>query len=147
MSKPDYDNPKVEAQWIAEQRDVVEQYLQREEVRHRGVARQPDWFLAPYVSVWRVTSKKNPNAVGWWVVSGDLPTDYLGGDDATDARTALAAFGRRWLEVSGCMLRGEEHPTIKIGREGNRRELGDLLRRRAQILQNWTDDDSMWEWR
>jgi hypothetical protein len=144
MNSADYDDPELEAQWLTEQRENVQRYLQREEVRHQGVALQPDWFVAPYVSVWRVESKARPGAVGWWAVSGDLPTDYLSSHDATDARSALAAFAVRWREVSACMLRGQEHRDVRIGERGNRRELGELLGRRAQIFQEWADDDTMW---
>jgi hypothetical protein len=78
------------------------------------------------------------------VISGDLPTDYLSGKDATDPRGALAAFAARWEEVSTYMLRGEEHPKIRIGKPKNRKELGDLLLRRARILKDWVNDDSLW---
>jgi hypothetical protein len=144
MSSADYDDPQVQARWLTEQRENVERYLQREEVRHRGVSLLPDWFLAPYVSVWRIESTKKPGSVGWWAVSGDLPTDYSSGHVATDARSALAAFALQWREASACMLRGEQHPDVTIGTNENRRELGDLLRRRAQIFQEWADDDTMW---
>lgn len=144
MNSANYDDPKVEARWLAEQRENVERYLQREEVRHRGVAPRPDWFVAPYVSIWRIESLKKPGVVGWWAVSGDLPTDYLSGHDATDARCALAAFAARWRDASASMLRGEEHPDVSIGDSENRRELGDLLCRRAQVFREWADDDAMW---
>jgi hypothetical protein len=144
MNSDDYADPKVEARWLTEQRESVERYLQREEVRHRGVASQPEWFVAPYVSVWRIESKKKPGAIGWWAVSGDLPTDYLTGRDAVDARSALGAFAARWREAAACMLRGEEPADVTIGDREGRRELGDLLRRRAKIFQEWADDDAMW---
>jgi hypothetical protein len=144
MGSEDYDDPKLEAQWLAKQRDTVQRYLQDEGVRHRGVASDPAWFIAPYVSVWTVESMKTPGAVGWWAISGDLPTDYLSGHDATDARTALAAFAIRWREVSGYMLRGEKHPTVNIGPPDKRGEFGDLLSRRADIIEEWTNDDEMW---
>ncbi len=145
MSSNDYDDPKLEAQWLSKQRANVQRYLQAEGVEHRGVAPNSDWFVAPYVSVWTVESINTPNAIGWWAISGDLPTDYLSGHDATDARTALAAFAGRWREVSAYMLRGEEHPTVRIGGARDRREFGDLLSRRAQIIEDWTHDDEMWK--
>ena len=145
MDSNDYDDLKVEARWLAKQRDSVQRYLQDEGIRHRGVAFDPAWFLAPYVSIWMVASMRTPDDIGWWAISGDLPTDYLSGAEATDARTALAAFARRWREVSAYMLRDENHPTVKIGPPENRRELGDLLCRRAEIIQEWADDDEMWD--
>jgi hypothetical protein len=144
MSGDDYDDPKVEARWVGEQREMVERYLEREEVRHGGVGPQPGWFVAPYVAIWRVESTQKPGAAGWWVVSGDLPTDYLSGHDASDTRSVLAGFAVRWQEVSAYMLRGEEHPDMRIGNSENQRELAELLRARSGILQEWADDDTMW---
>jgi len=145
MSSDEYDDPELEAEWLTEQRATVERYLQGEGVQHRGVAHESDWFIAPYVSVWRVESMNTPGAIGWWAISGDVPTDYLSGHEATSARTALAAFAERWSEVSAYLLRGEDHPTVRIGRPTDRRELGDLLSRRARVIGDWSLDDEMWQ--
>ena len=139
-----YDDPEVEADWLAEQRGNVQRYLGVEGVHHGGVAAEAAWFVAPYVSVWTVESVATPGAIGWWAISGDLPTDYLSGRDATDARGALAAFSSRWRNVAGYMLRGEEHPTIKIGSPRDGPALGDLLQRRARILDDWVNDNEIW---
>ena len=139
-----YDNPKAEEAWLGKQRAAAVEYIDRQGIKHRGVSEEPEWFVAPYVSLWTVESGKNPGAIGWWVISGDLPTDYLSGKDATDPRSALAAFAARWEEVSTYMLRGEDHPTIRIDKSENRKELGDLLVRRARVLQDWFNDDGLW---
>jgi len=139
-----HDNPKAEANWLRKQRDQSVAYIEKQGIKHRGVSEEPEWFVAPYVSLWTVESAQKPGVIGWWVISGDLPTDYLSGKDAADARAALGAFAARWEEVSTYMLRGENHPTIRIGRSRNLKELGDLLLRRANILQEWVKDDSLW---
>ena len=144
MTSADYDDKELQARWIGEQRSNVLRYLEAEGVKHRGVASEPVWFIAPIVSVWTVESVNEPGAVGWWAISGDLPTDYLSGNDAVGARSALAAFAKRWREVSGYMLRGENHPTLKIGGPDNRRELGDLLLKRAQLIETWVNGDDIW---
>jgi hypothetical protein len=41
MSSDDYEDPRVEAQWFAKQRSIVERYLEGEGVKHRGVASEP----------------------------------------------------------------------------------------------------------
>jgi hypothetical protein len=145
MCSADYDDPKLETEWLAKQRETVMRYLQDEGVRHGGVAPNPDWFIAPHVSIWAIESEKRPEAIGWWVISGDLPTDYLSGADAADARVAMAAFARRWHEASAYLLRGEQHPTVTYGPPGKEREFGDLLSRRAGILEDWSNDDEMWQ--
>jgi len=59
----------------------------------------------------------------------------------------MREFAKRWFEVSEYMLRGEEHPIVKIGNAENRRELGDLLCRRAKLLKEWAEDDNMgWDY-
>jgi hypothetical protein len=145
VNSADYDDPKIEAEWLAERRQRILGYLRDEGIQHGGVAADPDWFLAPYVSIWMVESMTRPGAIGWWAISGDLPTDYLSGGDAPDARIAMAAFARRWREVSSYMLRGERHPTVSIGPPGREREFGDLLNRRAGILEDWANDNEMWQ--
>lgn len=139
------DDSQSEAEWLEKQRSKVIQYLQNQGVQHGGVALEPAWFIAPCVSLWIIWSGKRKDAIGWWAISGDLPTDYLSGHDAGNPRTALGAFARIWAEVSDCMVRGEEHPIVKIGNPENRRHLGDLLGRRAKIYQEWCNDDGLWE--
>ena len=83
--------------------------------------------------------------MGWWAISGDLPTDYVSRGKIAHPREALRAFAHHWREMSDYMLRGEEHPDVKIGTPDQWPELGDLLRRRAQGLQSYADDDDIWE--
>lgn len=80
----------------------------------------------------------------WWAVSGDVPCDYISRGSVAHPRAALRAFARKWREVSGYMLRGEPHPNITIGTPDQWPELGDLLRRRALILQRWVEDNALW---
>ena len=102
-----------------------------EKVDHGGVGEWPAFHVDPYVALWAVQSKRTPGAVGWWAISGDLPTDYISSSDGRHPREALRAISRSWFEVSDFMLRGEQHPTIKIGPPDQWPILGDLLRRRA----------------
>jgi hypothetical protein len=144
MKNENYDDPKVEARWLAEQRAHVLRYLRAQGVRHRGVARKPAWFIAPCLAVWAVQSAARPGWLGWWGISGDVPTDYLSGRDAGDARAALRAFSARWQEVSAYMLRGEKHPEVCIGQPEQWPELGELLARRAETMLDFADDDGLW---
>ena len=136
---------KSEDTWIASQRKIVHEYLERERVDHLGVGEYPAFHVHPYVAVWAVQSKQSPGWVGWWAISGDLPTDYVSRGRIAHPRTALRAFAHHWRELSAYMLRGEKHPDVKIGTPDQWPELGDLLLRRAQILQTYADDDDIWE--
>jgi hypothetical protein len=43
------------------------------------------------------------------------------------------------------MARGEEHPILVIGSREQWPELSDLLARRAELLREWAEDESMWD--
>ncbi len=134
-----------EPRWIRAQRIEGIAYLDRQCIQHRGVALQPAWFVYPYVAVWSVESQTMPSVVGWWAISGDLPTDYVSGNDAHDPRSVLSHFARQWREVSSAMLRGEPHPEMTIGAPDKWPELGDLLQRRSQLLTEWSEDTRLWQ--
>jgi hypothetical protein len=135
---------KSENNWIASQRMVVQEYLKREGVDHLGVGKYPAFHVSPYVAVWAVQSKKAPGWVGWWAISGDLPTDYVSRGKIAHPREALRAFAHEWRELSERMRRGERNPDFKLSTPAQWPELGDLLRRRAQILRSYADNDEIW---
>ena len=141
---PDYDDPAVEEQWCDARRSQVLDYLDREGVRHGRVGDWPAWHLAPYVSVWAIESAKAPGWVGWWVICGDLPTDYVSSAGIRHPRHAVRAIAERWGEVAAYMERGETHPSISIGGLQDSKELAPLLRARSELLANFADDDGIW---
>lgn len=123
--------------WLAEQRRVVEDYLERAGVRHLGVSDEPDWLVSPYLALWAVRSAANPDDVGWWAISGDVPTDCMTAGDERDAGHVLLAFSRRWAEVARCLSRGEQHPDFEIGDAESALELAPLLATRAELLKRF----------
>jgi len=131
--------------WLEAQRKAVEEYLQRERVEHLGVGAYPAFHVHPYLALWAVQSKRAPGWVGWWAISGDLPTDYVSRGKVAHPRQALRDFAQRWRELSDYMLRGKEHPEVKMGTPAEWPQLGPLLRRRAEILQSHADDDDIWQ--
>lgn len=123
-----------EAAWAVAERQIVESYLLAQGCDHAGVSLEPRWFLSPYLAIWAVRSKANPEIVGWWAVSGDVPTDYM-----TAARhirsdaDVIAAFSERWAISAEKMSRGEY---AGIGRPENVAELAPLLKARAELLRD-----------
>lgn len=145
MSSDDFDDPAKEAAWLQSRRRQLLEYLEREGVRHGTVPHEAAWFVAPYVSVWPIMSLRAPGAVGWWGIAGDLPTDYVSSTDIEDPRAALRAFAARWRDVADYMRRGEAHPEITIGEWSEWPKLSDLLRCRADLLQEIADDEEEWD--
>jgi hypothetical protein len=131
--------------WKAAQRSLVEDYLQREGVDHLGVDEQPAFDVYPYLALWAVQSKASPGNVGWWAISGDLPTDYISSSEGRHPRAALRAISKNWFAASNFMVRGESPPGCTIGTPDQWPKLGDLLRSRAKTLKDYADDDTLWE--
>ncbi len=97
------------------------------------------------MSLWAVQSRRAPGWVGWWVIAGDLPTDYVSSADGRTPRDALRAIARGWHDVAAHMARGEPHPDMTISAPAQWPALSDLLQRRASLLAAWVDDDDLWD--
>jgi hypothetical protein len=148
MPEPDYDDPEVEERWCREQREHVAGYLRRQNVDHGRIGEWPAWHVAPHVSIWAIESRLRPEWIGWWVISGDLPTDYISSRDVEPPqhpRKAMRVFGQNWLEVVAAWKDDREHEDIQIGDPSSHEELGPLLAARAELLLKWADDDLLWE--
>jgi hypothetical protein len=126
-----------DAAWASDQRKLVEAYLTSQGCQHAGVSLEPRWYLSPYLAVWAVRSKANPDRVGWWAISGDVPTDYMSASpQLRSTADVLAAFGAQWSQSAEIMSRGEY---TGIGKPENVIELAPLLRTRAEMLQELAD--------
>lgn len=141
----DYDDPEFEAQWCAERRLEVTHYLRGEGLEHGEVGEWPAWHVCPYVSVWAIESLASPGSVGWWVISGDMPNDYVSASKAKCPREAVEVIASLWQEAAQYMARGESHPTFRIGNGSQNSELASMLASRAALLLEWVGDPEAWE--
>jgi hypothetical protein len=128
-----------DAAWVAAQREFVVAYLAQQHVEHGGVSREPRWFLAPYVAAWAIRSRVNPDRVGWWAMSGDLPTDYMTCSHENDAGDVLIAFSKLWKAAAECMAVGKQLDNCIIGDPGLAKELAPLLASRGELLQEFAN--------
>jgi hypothetical protein len=129
-----------EAAWAAAQRERVVAYLASQQVDHAGLSLEPRWFLSPYVAVWAVRSKTNPDRIGWWAISGDLPTDYITCTSERDNAEVLLSFSRQWKAAAAHMSPGTQMPGYRIGSPGREKELAPLLLSRAEVLEHFARD-------
>ncbi len=148
----DFEDPETEARWVQAQRDLVIQYLESQGARTGEVGEWPGWHVAPMVAIWAVESLARPGWIGWWCISGDLPTDYLSSSEIEapqHPRKALRQFVARWQSLVAAWDRGEDGEGYSIGRPEERPEdrdkLTESLRRRADLLSDWCQDDAIWE--
>ena len=100
------------------------------------------------MSIWAIESLVRPDWIGWWAISGDLPSDYISAADIEPPqhpRKALRAIAECWLGIVSAWEEGREYEGTLIAGGHHNRELAPLLRSRAKTLMDWTDDDTVWE--
>lgn len=120
--------------WRETQRATIARYLADQGCKHGEIAEWPAYNVAPHAGLWAVQSIVHPDLIGWWVVAGDCPTDYVDGVGLPHPRDALRHFGRSWLQLSAAMSRGETLPSVHVGTPETRTSLAPLLERRARRL-------------
>jgi hypothetical protein len=148
MKKPDYDDPTVEERWCNEQRANVTDYLRSQKVKHGRIGDWPAWHIAPCASIWAIESLARLEWIGWWVISGDLPTDFISSADVQPPqhpRKAIRVIAERWLKQVEAWSEGRDYEGIRIAGPHSHKELAPLLESRAKILIEWADDDSFWQ--
>lgn len=143
MSESD-ESPVDEEAWFRDCRAGVAAYLGTQGIVHGAIGEEPAWYIAPVMSVWAIESIRAPGWLGWWVLYGDGPTDYISAAHIKSPQEAVRAIGRRWLEAGDFLALGEDPPDIRIGSPKSRRELAPLLRSRAELLLEWVEDESIW---
>jgi hypothetical protein len=148
MPNPNYDDPEIENRWCCERQKIVADYLRSQTVKHGRISEWPAWHVAPYASIWAIESLARSESIGWWVISGDMPTDYISSADIEPPqhpRKAMRVFAQNWLEVVEAWKHGREIENTRIGSQSSHEELGPLLEARAKLLIEWAEKDSLWE--
>ncbi len=133
-----------ETVWMEEERRKAIDYLAAEDCKHGGVAEWPAFHVDLHLALWAVESTRHAGRVGWWVISGDVPTDYMSSSDGEHPQDALRYFAAEWMEMAGYMRRGEEHPTMAMGNPEDWPEIAELLEQRSQILEEYAADEAVW---
>ena len=140
--------PGVDERWCDEQRAIVSGYLRSQAVQHGRIGVWPAWHVAPCVSIWAVESLAQPEWIGWWAITGDLPTDYISSADVPapqHPRKAILAIAERWLKQAQAWNEGREYEGIRIAGPVSHKQLAPLLESRAKLLVEWANDESFWD--
>lgn len=129
--------------WVTQQRETVVAYLAKQQCCHTGVGDWPAFHVEPYVALWAVQSATTPGAIGWWAISGDLPTDYMT-NRKLHPRYALRHFSDQWRAMARAMRRGQQLDGVNLGSPNTWPTLAPLLEARANILEEWATDNELW---
>lgn len=127
----------TDAAWLGSQRQLVTEYLGSQRCEHGGVSSEPRWFMSPYVGIWAVRSRTHPDRVGWWAISGDLPTDYMSATGQRSSGDVLIAFADHWEAAAEAMRAGRQLPGFSIGNPSHAVQLAPLLDSRADLIREF----------
>jgi len=98
---------------------------------------EPRWFLSPHVAIWAVRSKAKADRIGWWAISGDVPTDYVTCTNEVDEADILFSFSRAWKARGAQMASGIQSAECRIGPVDQAKELAPMLMTRAELLDDF----------
>ncbi len=141
----DNDDEILEEEWVSAERQKVIAYLERQGCRHGGVGEWPAFHVDPYVALWAVQSLETEGYIGWWAISGDVPTDYMSSSSGRHPRDAMRHLSTEWQSISDFMASGEAREGYMIGTPETWPDLAPLLKSRAEMIREWADDDDLWD--
>src|SRR5262249_41902889 len=116
-----------EEAWCNSERDRVIAYLEGEGLSHGNVGDWPAWHMTPYVAVWAIESLEKPGWVGWWAISGDLPTDYTTCGPERHPREGMRDIAARWKHAAEYWAENGSVDWLSIGASEDRATIAPLL--------------------
>jgi hypothetical protein len=118
--------------WVREQYQIATKYLAEKGIVTDSVQVEDSRYLVPLLALWKIT------AIGgqkYWVLCGDLPSDYSSINSANNAREALKYFSLKWQVQAENLLKVDDP---------EQKEYAQLLIGRADGLYKLQSDESMW---
>lgn len=133
----DNNTPMTQAehdQWVREQFQRANQHLAENGILFDSVVVEASRYLAPYVAVWKIKSQQGQY---FWVLSGDLPVDYIPFSTAVDVRSALKHFSLSWQLKAENILSAQ-------GLDETQENYAKLLADRAISLYQLSEKKELW---
>lgn len=121
--------------WFNSQVQRAGQYLANQGVILEKVEQDKSTYVAPLFSILKIRSKDRKR---FWVIVGDLPTDFIPDSTAKTAREALRHFALHWQLKAEQMIQAGIRDTVQ-------RDYAQLLVTKAQAIYPFVDNKSLWE--
>lgn len=119
-------------EWVREQYQSATKYLAQKGLITHSVADKESRVLVPILAVWKLTMTDNSQ---YWVICGDLPTDYSNIGVAPNAREAIRHFALKWQMQAENLLRANEQ---------DQSQFAQLLISRAEGLYQLYEREDVW---
>lgn len=124
-------------EWIREHFQKANKFLAEKGVMPSNVLVDECRYLAPFVAIWKIESKQ-PKKQTYWVMSGDLPSDYVDVSVAQTARDAMRHFSMMW------QMKAENLHRSGVTKEKTQADFANLLVSRAEDLYKMANDEKIW---
>ncbi len=122
------------ANWVREQFQKANKYLAENGILFDSVVTEESRYLEPYFAVWKLKSLDNEY---YWVISGDLPADFIPFNLAETARDAVNHFSLNWQMKAENIKRNANADATQI-------DFANLLQSRAESLYKIKAADDLW---
>ena len=128
-------NQEQLAEWVKIQFQRANKHLAENGVLFDTVVTGDSRYLAPYLALWKI---KAHDGKQYWVLGGDLPSDFTLADNAPDAREALKYFALSWqMKAQSIQAAAPQDKT--------QQEFAELLINRAEVLYDMHKQDRFWQ--
>lgn len=128
---------KLRQEWVRTQFQKANRFLAEKGVIPSKVLTDESRYLAPYVAIWKMESKR-PTSKTFWVMSGDLPSDFVDVKVAATARDAVRHFSMMW------QMQAENLVRSGATRDATQAKFAQLLVSRAESLYRIHNDENLW---
>jgi hypothetical protein len=121
--------------WVREQFQRANKHLAENGILFDSVVTEESRYLAPYVAVWKI--KANDKKY-YWVISGDVPCDFMPYESEKTAREAIRRFSFIWQIKAENIMKIQSNDKLQ-------QDFAKLLINKAESLYNIQSDDKVWE--
>lgn len=129
---------KLRQEWVRTQFQKANRFLAEKGVIPSKVLADESRYLAPYLAIWKMESKR-PTTKTYWVMSGDLPSDFVDVKVAKTARDAVRHFSMMWQMQAENLIRSGA-----TRRDATQAKFAQLLVSRAESLYRMHNDEKLW---
>lgn len=125
------------AAWVRDKFQAANKYLAEKGIITTKVLTKESRYVAPLVAVWKFETSDNKKV---WVISGELPTDHVGVQAATNARDAMRHFALSWQMKAENILQ-----ELRTRPDQTQYQFAQLLIKRGEDLYSLVDDEALWQ--
>jgi hypothetical protein len=121
--------------WVREQFQRANKHLAENGILFDSVVTDESRYLAPFVAVWKI--KANDKKY-YWVISGDVPCDFIPYESEKTARAAIRRFSFIWQIKAENIIKTQSNDKVQ-------QDFANLLINKAENLYDIQADEKVWQ--